>query len=759
VTDQLERIAVVGNYIPRQCGIATFTSDLAESLAQARPDSDIFAVAMNDREEGYPYPPRVHFEVEDSEVASYRRAADFLNIKDADIVCLQHEYGIFGGAAGRHILSLLSDLRMPIVTTFHTVLEEPDPDQKKVLKKVAQISSRVVVMAERAVGYLKDIYGVPEEKIDFIHHGIPDVPFVDPNFHKDNFGVEGRMVLLTFGLLSPNKGIEYAIQALPAIVKRFPNVVYIVLGATHPHLVRSQGETYRLSLQRTAKELGVEGSVLFHNRFVSLEELVKYISAADLYVTPYLNPAQMVSGTLAYSVGAGKAVVSTPIWYAQEILADGRGLLIPARDPEALAQSVIELLENDIERHAMRKRAYMLGREMIWSEVANRYLESFERAREQRRLSPRVPSRAKTLDKDPKELPPLKLDHLYRMTDGTGIFQHALYTVPNFDHGYCSDDNARALIFAELLESERVKELSQRPDLATTYLAFLHHAYNPETKRFRNFMSYDRRWLEEAGSEDSQGRVFWALGTVVGRSKRMGRRNLAGELFVEALPIAKDFESPRACAFTLVGIHEYLRSFYGDSLAQELRVQLAEKLLALYRLLRKGEWRWFEEGLTYANAKLPHALLLSGRWLEHQEMFEAGLESLEWLCGIQRGEAGQFVPIGSNGFYRKGGERARFDQQPIEAHSTVSACIEAYRVTGEDRWLAEASRAFDWFLGGNDLRLMVYDPSTGGCHDGLQQNSVNQNQGAESTLAFMQSLLEMTLIQYESSDSSEDSNE
>jgi glycosyltransferase involved in cell wall biosynthesis len=703
---------------------------------------------MNDRDDGYAYPPPVRFEITQDEISSYHRAADFLNIKNVDVVCLQHEYGIYGGSAGSHILGLIKSLRMPIVATLHTVLKEPDPHQRRVLIELCGLCSRVVVMAERGKEYLTEIYGIPEEKIDFIHHGIPDVPFVDPNFHKDSFGVEGKIVMLTFGLLSPNKGIEYAIEALPRIIQKYPDIVYIVLGATHPHLLKSDGELYRLSLQRLAKKLGVEENVIFHNRFVSIEELIDYICSADLYLTPYLNRAQLVSGTLAYSVGAGKAVVSTPLWYAEEILGGGRGMLVPEKDSEAIAEKVIELLDHEVERHAMRKRAYMFGRTMIWSEVADRYLESFERAREEARKSPHYSIAQRPFRRVPDELPGLNLDHLFRMTDDTSIFQHAVYTVPDHRHGYCSDDTARALILAILLENEGGRIGKKGSQLAPRYLSFLHYAWNPDLKRFRNFMGYHREWLEEEGSVDSQGRVVWALGTVIGRSQRPGLRALSNELFEQILPETRGFEFLRSKAFTLLGIQEFLRRFYGHRLAQQIRVELAEDLLNALQSNRKPDWVWFEDELTYDNAKLPHALILAGRWIDREDMVRAGIEALSWLCDIQTGQEGQFVPIGSEGFYRRGGERARFDQQPIEAHSTLSACLEAHLITGDPRWMREATRAFEWFLGMNDLARALYDPSTGGCCDGLERDSVNQNQGAESTLAYLLSLVEMILSQH-----------
>ena len=742
----IKRIAFIGNYLPRQCGIATFTTDLCEAFAAEYSETSCIALPVNDCEAGYAYPPRVRFELAEKDIRSYRRAADFLNINNIDLVCLQHEYGIFGGRAGSHILALLKELRMPIVTTLHTILDNPNPDQLKVLKEIAAVSDRLVVMSKRGVIFLREIYGVSNDKIDLIPHGIHDVPFVDPSFHKDLFGVEGKIVLLSFGLLSANKGIESVINALPAILAEHHNVVYIILGATHPHVLLNEGETYRLSLQWLAQEKGVEGQVIFYNRFVGLEELIEFISAADIYITPYLNVAQITSGKLAYTLGAGKAVISTPYWYAEEMLAEERGVLTPFNDPVALAANVNDLLDNEAKRHAMRKRAYMYGRSMIWPQVAERYMESFERARAERRNFSAPGFTAKALDKSSGELPPLKLDHLRHMTDETGMLQHAVFTIPNYNEGYTTDDNARALMVSALLE-EAGNGVAF--DLASRYLAFVWYAFNTDTGHFRNFMDYQHNWLETGGSEDSHGRTLWSLGTILGRSTSHALHSMAGWMFEQALPAILNTTSPRAWAFALIGIHEYLRCFSGDRKANQVREELAGRLFAMYQNNRTDEWRWFEDSLTYCNAALSHALIMSGKWIPNKGMMEAGFESLSWLADLQRADydGGHFVPIGSNGFYKMKGERARFDQQPVEAQAMISACLEAYKISGDKLWYKEARRAFDWFLGRNDLNIPIYDPTTGGCRDGLHPDRANENQGAESTLAFLQALMELRLAE------------
>jgi len=743
---KIRKIAFVGGSSPRICGIATFTSDLLAAVAAEYPQGQCFSVAVNDIKGGYEYPDVVHFEIEEQDLSSYQRAADFLNISNADIVCVQHEFGIFGGPAGSHVLALVRDLRMPVVTTLHTLLREPKADQRRVMQELIARSTRLVVMAEHGRQMLQQVYQAPPAKIDLIPHGIPDIPFVDPNYFKDQFGVEGRVVLLTFGLLSPNKGIEHVLNALPHILAEFPDVVYIVLGATHPNELRGQGEAYRVSLEILAKKNKVEKNVIFYNRFVELENLKEFIGAADLYITPYLNEAQITSGTLAYTFGAGKAVVSTPYWHAAELLAEERGVLVPFGDAHAIAREVIGLLRDETRRHAMRKNAYKLGREMVWSNVARLYMRSFELSRVQGAVVSRKYFAAKTLDQKPRELPKLKLDHLARMTDSTGIFQHAILSVPNFSEGYSTDDNARAFILTLLLD-ELEEEPGRVRTLATTYAAFLHHAFNLKTKRFHNHLSFDRRWLDEQGSEDCHGRALWALGVGVGRSPYQSFRIMAGQLFALALPAVTEFSSPRAWAFSLIGIQEYLRRLTGDSLVHQIREALTARFMELFEKTRQPDWPWFEEELTYDNAKLPHALILSGGATGQPAVSERGLQVLRWLAQVQTSEAGHLRPIGSNGPYRRGGTRPNFDQQPIEAQAMVSACLEAYRATSDSWWYEQAQRAFDWFIGWNDLGLELYYPETGGCCDGLHVDRVNRNQGAESTLAFLLSLAEMRLMQ------------
>lgn len=736
------KIVLIGNYLPRQCGIATFTTDLLTALAAESGEAECRAVVMNDVPEGYRYPSQVRFELNYKMLTDYYLAADFLNMNEVEIVCLQHEFGIFGGDNGTYILELLTSLRMPVVTTLHTVLQNPSPGQMTVLKRIAQASDRLVVMSRRAEHILKDIYGIPEEKIVMIHHGIPDVPFVDPNYYKDRFGVEGRKVILTFGLLSPGKGIEYMIDALPQVVKYCPDAVYIVLGATHPHIKREQGEAYRFSLQRRARELNVGKHLIFHSRFADPTELCEFLGAADIYVTPYLNREQVVSGTLAYALGTGKATISTPYWYAKEMLAKGRGRIVPFQDAEALAAEVNDLFAKEVERHAMQKRAYTFCRKMIWKEVARKYLEVFSAVKRERESKPRAVFKTKTMEAVPMEMPQPKLDHLLRLTDDAGILQHAKFTVPDRHHGYCTDDNARALI-AVLMAQDIIFDATAIMSLANRYVSFLRYAFNEKNGRFRNFMGYDRRWLEEEGSQDSHGRAIWGLGEAIALSKSDDIRGASLDIFEKALPALLDFSSPRAWAFGLVGIHAYLRRFSGEGEVRRIRKKLANRLFNLYQENASEDWPWIEDTLAYANGKIPQVLILSGRWLHREDMLDAGLRTLEWLVDIQTDPRGHFVPIGNNGWYLRGGEKARFDQQPIEALNIIEACLEAYNATGKTKWISIAQRCLEWFLGRNDLNVSLYDYKTGGCCDGLTADGPNRNQGAESTLAFLLSLFNL----------------
>jgi glycosyltransferase involved in cell wall biosynthesis len=735
-------VAVIGSYLPRQCGIATFTADLVEALSTEAPDINCWAVAVNDKPEGYAYPEKVRFEINQNRLADYSVASEFLNISQIDIVCVQHEYAIYGGPAGSHLLKLLGELRMPVVTTLHTVLKDPAPEYYEVMLTLSALSDKLIVMSRKASDFLKDIYAVPEEKITFIHHGIPDTPFMDPNFYKDQFGVEGKKVLLTFGLLSPNKGIETVLQALPSVIRRHPDVTYIILGATHPHILKAHGDEYRISLQQLVHKLNISEHVIFQNRFVELKELCEFLGTADIYITPYFEEAQITSGTLAYAMGTGKAVISTPYWYATEMLSEERGRIVPFNNPDAMAEQIIDLLDNDVSRHTIRKKAYTFSREATWKEVSRRYIEAFSEVEIDRSRHPRPRhlyiKNIKAITKF--ELPEMKLDHLKTLTDDTGVLQHATHTIPDRDHGYCIDDNARALMVAAMGRKYFPTENISLDSLSSHYLSFILYAFNVETGRFRDFMTYARQWTEEVGSEDAHGRVLWSLGKAVAVINNPGQLAMSTKLFNKALKAVEHFNPSRAIAFSLVGIYGYLHKFSGDSEARRVRRILADKLFNHFKNNATKRWPWPENALTYVNGKLPHALLLSGQSMQRNDMIDMGLRSLKWLLNIQT-EEGHFVPIGNRGWYEQGGPRARFDQQPIEANAMIEACVEAFNVTRDKTWFENAVMCFNWFLGHNDLNMSLYDPKTGGCRDGLMADGINQNEGAESSLAWLLSLM------------------
>jgi len=731
------RLAIVGNYLPRKCGIATFTTDLAMAVSAAAPELGVSVVAMNDSGKQHAYPEQVRFQIDEDDLSSYRRAAQYLNTGGVEVVSLQHEYGIFGGKCGSHVLALLHELRMPVVTTLHTILTAPSPVQRATLDQVIDLSQRLVVMSEHGARTLQDLHGVSASRIDVIPHGIPLAPPGAPN--------EGALglhpMILSFGLLSPDKGLEFVIEAMPAILEQCPKAIFVVLGTTHPHVKERHGEAYRQSLLVLVRRLRLERSVVFHDRFVDDDELAGFLASADVCVTPYLNPQQSTSGTLARAVAAGRPVISTPFWHARELLADGRGVLVQPRDAPAIARAASELLADEALRTAVGQRAYAHALGSSWPLVAQSYLQSFARARDGqpqgRTLPPTWPLATST------DLPELNLAHLRTLTDDTGLLQHATFDVPRYEEGYCLDDNARALTLMTLLEESSAARRHEVRAATARYLAFVAYAFNPDTKRFRNFMSYSRTWLEETGSEDSHGRAVWALGTVVGRCPEPGRQFLARELFHAALPPVSRFSSPRAWAYSLLGINEYLRAFGGDSLVEALRRSLVGELRRLFEQNRTPDWLWFEESLTYENARLSQALIVSGEATHDEATCGIGLDSLDWLASKQLSAEGLFSPVGNNGFFTKGTEKADFDQQPVEAAAMVSASLDALRVSKDPRWARCGRSAFDWFLGYNHLRLSLYDASTGGCRDGLHIERVNENQGAESTLSFLTALLEL----------------
>jgi glycosyltransferase involved in cell wall biosynthesis len=734
------RIAFIGNSLPRRCGIATFTTDLQLAVAASAGTPETLIVAINDEGHDYEYPRSVGCQIREQVQEDYHSAARFLNAGQYDVVSLQHEFGIFGGEAGSHVLSLLRQLSMPVVTTLHTVLAEPSPVQRRVLGEIVDVSTTMIVMAEKGRELLRSVYDVPPEKIRVIPHGIPDCAFGDSGAPKLGRGFAGRAVILTFGLISPNKGIEIMIDAMPEILRSRPDAVYVVLGATHPNLVRREGEAYRSRLRERTRQLGIEEHVVFLDQFVDRATLVDFISMCDVYVTPYLNEAQMTSGTLAYSFGVGRPVVSTPYWHARELLADGRGILVPFGDSSATGREIAALLTDDPRRHQLCRDAYEYSRPMTWPRIGDRYMREFSRAMEihesnPHRLGTTSPSGASRV------APDMCLIHFLSMCDDTGLLQHAIQSVPDRSHGYCVDDNARALLLACALNDSGEQPLSE--GLTARLAAFVQHAWNPATRRFRNFMGFDRHWLEDSGSEDSHGRTLWALGVCARSDARASRRSWAKDLFAEAAQPVRDFSSPRAWAFTLLGLEAIRFAEPLDARSVELQHCLAGKLMALLSTVESGDWVWFEDGLAYDNARLPQALIATGVSTGRQSYLAAGLRSLRWLMALQTAPSGVFRPVGSQSFGNRRQPPHAFDQQPLEATASIAACLAAWHGHGDPIWRAHALRVFEWFLGGNDLSISLIDLETGSCCDGLHPGRANENRGGESVVSYLLGLAQI----------------
>lgn len=727
---QAQKITFVGSFPPRRCGIATFTSDLAEAVGGAHPDVRCEVVALNDRAAGHAYDDHVTVEIAQENAEDYIAAAQALNESGVDVVSLQHEFGIFGGASGEHILLFCAELKCPLITTLHTVLERPSPDQRRVMERLIALSARLVVMSQKGREILTRTFPAAKHKISVIAHGAPDRPLSNGESAKRRLELAGREVVLTFGLLSPNKGIESVIEALPRVAAAQPNVTYVVLGATHPHLVEREGEAYRASLQARAERLGVASNIRFVDAFVDTELLLEYLTAADLYVTPYLNEAQITSGTLAYALALGKPVISTPYWHAQEALANGVGVLVDFGASERFAEVITALLSDRDAREALSFRAYRATRDATWARIGERYLDLMSSAM----VMPKKPPQALSPD-----LPEVSLRALERITDDCGIVQHSRFCVPDRNHGYCLDDNARALLFTQRLALLRPSE--KLTDLAPRYAAFVEHAWNPELATFRNFMGYDRRWLEQAGSEDSVGRALWSIGETARLSRDIELRDWAFDLAHRSRPAAELLTSSRALAFSALGSCAMVAA--GDESARGELERAASTLLRRFAAGKREDWCWFEPVLGYDNARVPEALLRAGEVLADRGMVKMGLESLTWLASLQTRGGGQFAPVGAESFGHKFKSPALFDQQPLEACAMVDACWAAFDITGETEWCDEAARAFAWFLGGNVLGRAIGLPETGGSYDGLMRHGVNRNQGAESVLAYLMALSAM----------------
>lgn len=710
-------VALIGNFPPRRCGIATFTADIAAALG---PHVRTRIVAMSDGAEtdGYDASVRV---VRPDVRGDYAAAADAIAADGVDVVCLQHEYGIFGGDAGEYILELLDRLTCPVVTTLHTVLREPNEDQRRVMGAIVRRSSVLVVMSRFGADTMRDVYRVSADKIVIVPHGAPDRPMIEPDVVKPRLGLQGRRVLLTFGFLSPNKGIETVIESLPALTRDFPDLLYVVLGATHPQLARREGESYLCRLQALARDLGVDGNVRFDHRYTNQDELLDYLAAADIYVTPYRHEAQVTSGTLAYAVALGKPVVSTPYWHARELLQDGVGALVAFDSVPAMTQSLHALLGDDAGRLAMARRAYAAGRATTWPSVGKAYRAALEGAVRSARKAQRRPAA-------PVATP--NLAAVSRMTDDTGIFQHAVGIVADRRHGYCLDDAARALILAHRVYATGARATGARR-IAHVCAALIQDAWNPDAEAFRNFMAFDRRWLEPVGSQDSMGRAFWSLGETVRAPVDPALGAWAAKLSERAIPALQRLEALRARAFAVLGathLAERPSAFRDATLTHIAFIHDA------LRDARKSGWTWFEPSLSYDNARLPEALLVGAQITGSAQMRADALAALAWLAEVQTGAGGVFLPQGNAGFGERYGAPAPFDQQPVEAAAMADACALAFRMTGDPQWAGETARAYAWFTGANTLGVRMIDDE-GGCFDGLHAEGASINQGAESILS------------------------
>jgi len=721
----IRHLALIGNFLPRKCGLATYTTDTYDALRQRYPEIRVDVYAMDDHPGRYAYPAAVTRAIPQHERAAYLDAARAIEASGAQALWIQHEYGIYGGPAGEFLIALIDRLSIPVITTLHTVLERPSPDERRVMEALLRRSSRIIVMAEKGRDILKRIHGADDKSIVMIPHGVPDRPFVEPDSLKPEFGWAGREVILTFGLLAPNKGIETMIAALPQVVANHPEALYVILGATHPNLVAHEGEAYRDGLKALAAEKGVADQVQFIDAFVEHDELIDYLQAADLYVTPYNNPAQITSGTLSYAVGVGKPVISTPYVHAGEILADDHGVLVDFGDSAGFAREIDRLLGDEVDRLALAHRAYARGRTMVWPRLAENAVAE---------LAAIIAARPRRFARSTAELATLEPDiaAVERMSDSTGMLQHSIYSVPDRRHGYCIDDNARALIL--MCRIEGIDE-AVRDKWTTIYGGFVQYAWNPDQRRFRNFMNFDRSWCEDVGSEDSNGRAIWALGVTARDARAQKHRDWASVLFDNTASIALELQAPRAHAFAMLGAAAMIEAHPGHALSRTILTRYGEELITLLDEARRPEWQWFEIVLAYDNARLPEALLRAGEVLGRRDFIDVGLETLGWITERQTSPEGRFRAVGTESFGRSYADPLPFDQQPLEAQATVDACVAAWEVTGDKRWYEEAMRAYRWYLGANDLEMPLATAQDGGCFDGLMPTGLNRNQGAESILA------------------------
>ncbi|MBN8846401.1 MAG: glycosyltransferase family 4 protein [Sphingomonadales bacterium] len=713
------RIALVGGFLPRRCGIATFTTDIHSSLAEAAPDLVVDVYAMAPTAVPTIFDPVVRGVITEGDVGSFVEAARQIEASCAEVVWLQHEFGLFGGLAGDMILELVDRVSAPLIVTLHTVLAEPDADQRRVMERLIARATKLVVMSERSRDLLRSIYHADEDQIAMIAHGVPDRPFGRASQFKRQFGFEGKEVALTFGLLSPGKGIEAVIEALPAIVEDHPNFLYCIAGATHPNLLAHEGEAYRERLHALAVSLGVDAHVRWINAFLETSELLDLLEAADIYVTPYTGAQQSTSGTLSYAMALGKAVISTPYVHALELLADDHGVLVPFHDHRAIANEIKYLLGDADRLHALQRRAYDRSRGMIWPVFAERTRALIEESRVVPKAAP-IPDR-------------IGVEGLLRICDDTGILQHSIHMVPDRAHGYCVDDNARALMLMHRLPDDVLRQCAR---LVPIFASFVQHAWNPDTSEFRNFMDFGRNWLEDVGSEDSCGRTLWALGATAREAGDPGLRQWAHELFERTATSALDFESPRAIAFAMLGADFVLGAHPRNRLAGRILRNGADRLIALYEAAARPNWRWFEPVLAYDNCRLSEAMLRAGVRLECADASACGIETLRWINDVQVSPYGHYRPVGSDSFGHPYEPPRPFDQQPLEIWAAIDASAAAYDITGDSIWLAHARRAYEWFSGCNDRGVIVGDPVTGTSKDGINPRGLNLNEGAESVLAY-----------------------
>ena len=718
------RVAVVGTYLPRKCGIATFTADVVAQLRTFHPEITVDVYALDNGADGLAYAAEgadaVDAVISADTPGDYARVARHINESGADAVWLQHEYGIFGDNDGAMVCDFVDRLAAPLIVTLHTILTDPNDNQRAVLEHLLKRASQLMVMSRHGHDQLVERHRTPSEIVTIIPHGAPDRPFGRETEFKAKLGLDGRNVLMTFGLLGPGKGIERMIEALPAIVARHPDTVYRIIGATHPGLGAERGAAYRDGLRSLAHKLGVEGHVRWEDRFLDTNELLDQIEACDIYVTPYFNLQQSTSGTLSYAVALGKAVVSTPYVHACELLSDDVGVLVEPNSDRALADAINALLDDPAHLEATKRRAYERGRLTIWPTFAKASADLLRKA-----ASPR-----------PRDVPITAtpgLAALFAMSDGTGMYQHAIGTVPDRRHGYCLDDNARALMLANVAGAASPSADVNR--WAMTYASFVQHAWNQDLRRFRNFMRFDREWCEEVGSDDSNGRALWAFGHTAENQRDPDLRRWGLRWFDEVAPIFEQFDSPRTLAFAMLGAASVRRAVGRHSGADSILARGGDLLHRLLTASRRPDWTWFQVVLSYDNPRLSQALIEAGKLLGHAQWSEAGLETLAWIVERQTSRNGYFRPVGSDTFGHVL-DSLPFDQQPVEAHAAIDAAWSAYRVTGEARWRHHARAAYGWFFGANDRGAVLADLASGRCRDGVTPRGVNENCGAESILAF-----------------------